>query len=67
MISPTVVILAVGLKASRSLRDGIRVCLQYASRLSFDRCADISTSFFLVTGLGTPNYPALLSLFMGMP
>lgn len=56
-------ILAVGLKGLRSLRAGIRV-----SALALLPWMVILTRLpVLVTGLGTPNYPAMLSLFMSLP
>lgn len=63
MTSPTAATLAVGLKALRSPRDGILVSAP--ARLALT--VILTRIPVLVTGLGTPNYPAMLSLFMSMP
>ena len=61
--SPMAAIRAVELKDLRSLRDGILVSTPRLLALVV-----ILTGLpKLVTGLGTPNYPAMLSLFMSMP
>ena len=63
MTSPTVAIPVVAPKDLRSPRDGIRVSL---FALLFVTMI-LTTLSVLVTGLGTPNYPAMLSLFMSLP
>lgn len=55
--------LAVEPKALRSLRDGILVSAAAFLALM----VTLTKLRVLVTGLGTPNYPALLSLFLSMP
>lgn len=63
MTSPTAATLAVGLKGLRSPRDGIPVSAPARQALT----VILTRLPVLVTGLGTPNYPAMLSLFMSMP
>lgn len=62
-ISPTVAILAVELKDSRSLRDGTLV----SAPALLNKMVTLTRLLVVVTGLGTPNYPAMLSLFLGLP
>ena len=63
-ISPTAATLAVALKVLQLLRGGIPVS---ASVIRLALMVVLTMVPILVTGLGTPNYPAMLSLFLSMP
>ena len=46
------------------------LCLRFLSlslSLSLSLAFTVMSNLYTVTGLGTPNYPALLSLFLGLP